>query len=1071
MDQPRQREAAIAQAAQLLGRADRAAFLHQACAGDAQLRQRIESLLEGTATSPRETTSTDAKAATSPPDSFTGKPGERVGRYKLLQQIGQGGCGVVYMAEQEYPVRRRVALKVIKLGMDTKEVVARFEAERQALALMDHPHIAKVLDAGATEAGRPFFVMELVQGVKITDYCDQQKLATRERLQLFAQVCHAIQHAHQKGIIHRDIKPSNILVTVTDGAPTPKVIDFGIAKATQGRLTDQTLFTALEQFIGTPAYMSPEQAEMTGLDIDTRSDIYSLGVLLYELLTGSTPFDLRGLLAAGLDEIRRRIREEEPVRPSTRLSTLTQGDLTTVASRRQTDPPRLIHTIRGDLDWIVMKALEKDRTRRYATANGLAMDIQRFLQDETVTAAAPSTGYKLRRFVRRHRRTVIAACLFVLALLGGIAGTTWGLVRALHAKRESERQASIAKHTLDFLTGMFNQVDPAVAQHREITVREVLDNAGKSLEAAFPNQPLIELPIRQSVYDMYEKLGRYDLARPQAEAALRLAKAAHPTGDHSDVAASMNNLGLVYQGLGRFSDALPIFEAAVHMSQRLHKGDDLDVAGCLNSYALCLDYLGRWAEALPRFQDALAMLERLYKGDHPTTAETLQNLAGCMSRMGRNTEALSKFEASLQMRQRYYKTDHPDVARGLNNLAGCLRDLGRPLEALPRFHEALAMRQRIYNGDHPSVAISLDNVASCLSDLGRFDEALVQQQAGLEMWRRICQGDHPDLAISLYATGQLLSSLGRFSEALTNYEAALAMRQRVYHGDHHQVAQSLGGVARALERLDRDAEALTRLEAALQMYQRLYPGDNQNVAAALNNVAICLERLGRPAEALPNHEAALAMRRRILQAVPAGTEDLYKLSEVAQSLDNLASCLGDLGLSTQAVHNFDEALGIRQRLSQAQPGNAAAKMELARIQRELGDLHSQEGATALAAQAYSNALQLAESILATAPGNSRASKLRLNIRLRLGMVHAEVAVREISPGGMAQQIGLQPGDVILRFAGRRVSCTDQLPLLIRTAKGSPLELEVRREGKSRSFQVPHGKLGVTTEDRLLQDHP
>ena len=358
---------------------------------------------------------------------------QRIGRYKILQKLGEGGCGVVYMAEQTDPVRRRVALKVVKLGMDTRQVIARFEAERQALALMDHPNIAKVLDAGATETGRPYFVMELVKGIRITDYCDQNHLSTPERLGLFTQVCHAIQHAHQKGIIHRDIKPSNILVTLHDGVPVPKVIDFGIAKATEQPLTEKTVFTALGQFMGTPAYMSPEQAELSGLDIDTRSDIYALGVLLYELLTGRTPFDSKELLQAGLDEMRRRIREDEPMRPSTRLSTMLDADLTQVAQQRRSEPAKLTRFIRGDLDWIVMKCLEKDRARRYETANGLAMDIHRHLGNEPVVACPPSAAYRFRKLFRRNKLVVAAFGGVAASLLIGLGLSTWLWLREREA--------------------------------------------------------------------------------------------------------------------------------------------------------------------------------------------------------------------------------------------------------------------------------------------------------------------------------------------------------------------------------------------------------------------------------------------------------------------------------------------------------------------------------------------------------------------------------------------------------------------------------------------------------------
>ncbi len=470
MNERRQKEILIFNdALNLPSLADRATYLDQACAGDKLLRERLEALLRvhSQADSFFETAKGDAgarlfEAAAEPLStrgtvrlgSVTEQTGDRIGRYKLLQKIGEGGCGVVYMAEQEEPVRRRVALKVIKLGMDTKSVIARFEAERQALAMMDHPNIARVLDAGATETGRPYFVMELVKGVKITEYCDRNSLSTPRRLALFAQVCRALQHAHQKGIIHRDIKPSNILITLDDGVPVPKVIDFGIAKATtEQRLTDKTLFTAFEQFIGTPAYMSPEQAEMSGLDIDTRSDIYGLGVLLYELLTGKTPFDGTELVQSGIDELRRKIREEEPQKPSTRLRTMLGLELTATAAQRQTEPPRLIHSLRGELDWIVMKALEKDRTRRYDSASSFAEDVDRYLKDEPVAAAAPSVSYQAVKFVRRHRAAVSFVAALAFTVLAGSGISVWQSVRASkqallakarHREAESSRQQAAA---------------------------------------------------------------------------------------------------------------------------------------------------------------------------------------------------------------------------------------------------------------------------------------------------------------------------------------------------------------------------------------------------------------------------------------------------------------------------------------------------------------------------------------------------------------------------------------------------------------------------------------------------
>ncbi len=449
MNEAPERVLAVFTEALPLSAAERSGYLDRVCAGDGELRRRVEGLLGAYEKAGNFLAEPAAGTPTGTVEGIIAgeKPGDQIGPYKLLQQIGEGGCGVVFMADQEAPVRRRVAVKIVKPGMDSKNVIARFEAERQALALMDHPNIAHVFDAGATASGRPFFVMELIRGIKITDYCDQNSLTTIQRLDLFVQVCNAVQHAHQKGIIHRDIKPSNILVsTSADGKPLPKVIDFGIAKVTTGqRLTDNTVFTAFEMLIGTPAYMSPEQAALTSVDVDTRSDIYSLGVLLYELLTGKTPFDTQELLKAGLDEVRRVIRDQEPVRPSTRLSTMMAPDLTIVSQHHRAEPPKLIREVRGDLDWIVMKALEKDPARRYATANGFAMDVQRYLGSEVVMARPPSAFYKYRKLVARNKLLFGALGLIILLLIAGLGVTTQLLVQERKTHQEADLFRLVSK--------------------------------------------------------------------------------------------------------------------------------------------------------------------------------------------------------------------------------------------------------------------------------------------------------------------------------------------------------------------------------------------------------------------------------------------------------------------------------------------------------------------------------------------------------------------------------------------------------------------------------------------------
>jgi len=490
---------------------ERAAYLDGACGKDPVLRRRLEDLLAKhfQRDSFMKDAAVEGSGTVVVPVSES--PGAVIDRYKLLEKLGEGGFGVVYVAEQKEPVKRRVALKIIKLGMDTRQVIARFEAERQALAMMDHPNIAKVLDAGATATGRPYFVMELVRGLPITRYCDENKLPTLARLELFMTVCHAIQHAHQKGIIHRDIKPSNILVTLHDGVPAPKVIDFGIAKATHGELTDKTIYTQFQQFIGTPAYVSPEQAEMSGLDMDTRSDIYSLGVLLYELLVGATPFDGKELLMSGLDEMRRTIREQEPLRPSTRLSAFTSEELTATANRRSAEPPKLVHALRGDLDWIVMKCLEKDRARRYETASGVSADLKRYLDNEPVVARPPSAAYQFHKFVRRHKGAVTAVGAITLALVLGLGFATFSFVRERQARlrqaaAEKAGQAETVKAdaVAEFMWTLLASTAPELLrQGQQRSVRELLKAADQLASTGLSNAPAAEIQLRDLMTWLY----------------------------------------------------------------------------------------------------------------------------------------------------------------------------------------------------------------------------------------------------------------------------------------------------------------------------------------------------------------------------------------------------------------------------------------------------------------------------------------------------------------------------------------------------------------------------------------
>jgi serine/threonine protein kinase len=734
------RDSEIFTAAIQLPVGERAAFLERMCIGDAELRQRVEGLLQTHArlgdfleqplVEPNRSGSGVATGAL---------PGDRIGRYKLLQQIGEGGCGVVYMAEQEEPVRRRVALKVIKPGMDTRSVIARFEAERQALAMMDHPGIAKVFDAGATESGRPYFVMELIRGIKITDYCDQNSLTTEERLKLFIQVCQAVQHAHQKGVIHRDIKPSNILVTTTsEGAALPVVIDFGIAKATTNqRLTDKTVFTAFQMLIGTPAYMSPEQATLSNVDVDTRTDIYSLGVLLYELLTGRTPFETEALLKAGLDEIRRVIREDDPIRPSTRLSKMTRADLAAVARNRKLEPPRLIRAISGDLDCIALKALQRDPSCRYETANGMAVDVGRFLANEPIAARPPSRLYKFRKLASRNKLSFAAAGIVILTLIAALSVTTWSLGKEKRARKDAEvaqddansqrKKAQAGEHnalieaarnrqTTDFLKKMLQGVNPAVAVGRDTTIlRQVLDQTVERMGKELTNQPAVEADLKLTIGEVYGGIGLYDKEEVLISSALALYRNSAPSSEQKQ----------------KIADALGAL-AGVHVWEKKYEEGEREAREALaidptltddTMRKIVLDVRLGWilirkdrsAEAEPMLRKALANGRRLVGDESEQLLDVRAALATALNLLGQLAEAESLLRQSLKIGQQAYSTNHPFVANDLYRLTLVLmKTKSKREEAEACIRKCVAMRRAIYSKDHPLIEEGLVIMAGLL---------------------------------------------------------------------------------------------------------------------------------------------------------------------------------------------------------------------------------------------------------------------------------------------------------------------------------------------------------------------
>ncbi len=1031
--------------------ADRAAYLDRACGADAALRVRVEALLvvhagagrflEPDATSAFDATSpgpTDATGAF-PPDAatgtfasadpeatatYSGRPPARrpaasgregngtviAGRYTLVEVIGEGGMGSVYLASQSEPVKRQVALKLIKAGMDSKAVLARFDAERQALALMDHPNIARIYDGGVTPAGQPFFVMELVQGVPLTAYCDTQRLTIDARLLLFVQVCQAVQHAHQKGIIHRDLKPGNVLVTEVDGRPTPKVIDFGVAKATELRLTEMS-FSDVGAIVGTPAYMSPEQADPSSMDIDTRTDVYALGVMLYELLTGSPPIDSKQFKRWAILEMLRMVREVEPPRPSTRLSEANARP--NVAANRSIDPAKLAKLLQGELDWVVMKALEKDRTRRYETANGLARDLQRYLADEVVEARPPSRGYRLKKFVKRNKGQVIAASLVLLTLVAGVIGTTLGLIEA-NAAAEKERTATATaqaartaaenaevKERAAKVAAEGSAAKEKTAKEQEATqraaaetardrTRDVLDAmvsevTGDSLATQKEISPE-QKKFLESVLGYYREFAgeNPDDERSRARHALaasRVATIEYRLGRNKEAAAAERVALTSYSSLAADFPAEPAY------LQR--------VALCHTHLGMLLVALGQHEAAKEQYLKALSILEK-HPGI-PGSADYLSDLAGCHNQLGKlfaglgqRAAAEKQYRKALAIQEKL-ANDFPtvpayrlDLAASRNNLGMLLASHGEQAAAEEQLRKALAIQEKLV-ADFPAVRGYRSELAMSHCNLGLLLAGLGQRAAAEEQYRKALAineklaVDFPNvpsyrrnLAINHHNLALLFADHSERGAAEEQWRKALAIQEKLVEDfpavPTYRAEQALSHASLGIlfAEFDKRPQAQEQYRKALAIQEKLVadfplvPEYREDLAKCHGNLGIQVAALGKPVEAAEQYRKALAIREKLVKdfpAVPAYRRDL------ASSHTNLGVLLTGLGKPAEAVEQFSKCLAILEKLADENPTVPAYRFDLAQSHGNLGEVFADLGKPVAAEEQYRKGLAIEKKLV------------------------------------------------------------------------------------------------------------
>ena len=868
-----QRIAVIFDQAVSLAPGERSAFLDRVCQGNDELRQQVDDLLQssdqasgfldrrfpldgsiamdgpsaGDARSPVDTDETPSQLASA---------AELIGPYRLIEKIGEGGMGEVWRAEQSAPIRRLVALKVIKSGMDTRRVVARFEAERQALAWMDHPTIARVYDAGETPRGLPYFVMELVPGVPITEYCDRQRLTVRERLDLFKQICEGVQHAHQRGVIHRDLKPSNILVTVEGGKPAPKIIDFGIAKATTAHLTDKDLHTELGMMIGTPEYMSPEQAEMTAAGVDTRTDVYSLGVILYELLTGTLPFDSRLIREASYDELRRRIREEEPPKPSSRVSAL-GNRLTAVAESRRTDPGRLVSRIRGELDWIVLRSMEKDRTRRYGSPGELAADIERSLRNEPVLAGPPGVLYRSRKFVRRHRAGVAIVTTAVMGLLAFAITISVQSARIAMERDRANREAQASQRVSDFLVGMFRVSDPEVAQGRAISAREILDQGAERVGKDLNADPLVQARLMLTIGIVYQNLGLYKDAKPYLEKSLDVRRRLLGP-EHPDTLTSMNEMAGAYFDDGRYPEAEKLARETLDARSRLLGEDNRNTLATASLLGRIYSESGRPRAAADLLEKTLGARSGLLEVDDLVTLDVLISLTSSNLLLGRYPAAESRSRAALERELRRSPKENLFTLASRQR-TGLICFLQGKYDAARSLYQAgFDVGSKLYGPDHEATLQLEAGLVATSFFVANREDALAAERRMLQTARRVFGPDHPFTVQQLFGMGMMNGLQGRYPEAEGYFRQASDGFRRLTGPEGYNTLWAENGLAVAALHNGKLEEAEKILERVVAASSQALGPEHPHTRDAMRHLAEVYAAEQRDAEAEKLFKAALA---------------------------------------------------------------------------------------------------------------------------------------------------------------------------------------------------------------------